>query len=111
MVKHKRSAYSNTEESATDITKYEVPADKLCWQCDPANFNFERTKDLAPLREFIGQNRAMRAIEFGLSMNLTGYNIYVVGLTGTGKTSVLKRFSTTSRRGGKGNKNLAAIMS
>lgn len=74
------------------IAKYEVPADKLCWQCDPAIFDFECTKDLAPLGEFIGQERAIRAVEFGLSMNLDGYNIYVAGLTGTGKTSMVKRY-------------------
>ena len=75
-----------------DITKHEVPAEKLRWQCDPSVFDFECTKDLAPLREFIGQDRAIRAIEFGLSMNRDGYNIYVVGLTGTGKTTVVKTY-------------------
>jgi len=75
-----------------DITKYEIPVDKLHWQCDPAIFEFNHTKNLAPLREFVGQDRAIRAIEFGLSMNRDGYNIYVVGLTGTGKTSVVKTY-------------------
>lgn len=75
-----------------DITKYEVPIDKLRWYCDPVLFNFECTKDLAPLREFIGQDRAIRAIEFGLSMDQDGYNIYVAGLTGTGKTSMVKNY-------------------
>lgn len=75
-----------------DISKYEVPVDKLCWHCDPTVFDFECTKDLAPLREFIGQDRAIRAIEFGLSMNRDGYNIYVAGLTGTGKTSAVKAY-------------------
>jgi Cdc6-like AAA superfamily ATPase len=73
------------------IEKYEVSADKLRWQCDPGMFNFDCTKDLAPLREFVGQDRAIRAIEFGLSMEQDGYNIYVAGLTGTGKTSAVKR--------------------
>ncbi len=73
-----------------NIAKYEIPADKLRWQCDPSFFDFECTSDLAPLREFIGQDRAIRAIEFGLSMNQEGYNIYVAGLAGTGKTSVVK---------------------
>lgn len=73
-----------------DIAKYEISADELRWQCDPAVFDFECTKDLAPLGEFIGQDRAIRAIEFGLSMKHDGYNIYVAGLTGTGKTSVVK---------------------
>ena len=75
-----------------DISKYEVPVDKLCWHCDPTVFDFECTKDLAPLREFIGQDRAIRAIEFGLSMDRDGYNIYVAGLTGTGKTSAVKAY-------------------
>jgi lon-related putative ATP-dependent protease len=74
------------------LQNYEVPADKLRWRCDPALFDFECTKDLAPLREFIGQDRAIRAVEFGLSMNHLGYNIYVAGLTGTGKTSMVKTY-------------------
>ncbi len=72
------------------IKEYEVSADKLRWQCDPVMFDFDCTKDLAPLREFVGQDRAIRAIEFGLSMAQDGYNIYVAGLTGTGKTSAVK---------------------
>jgi predicted ATP-dependent protease len=75
-----------------DIARYEVPADRLRWVCDPAQFDFECTEDLAPLHEFIGQDRAIRAIEFGLSMEHDGYNIYLAGLTGTGKTSVAKTY-------------------
>jgi predicted ATP-dependent protease len=74
------------------IKKYEVPVEKLRWECDPKLFDFECTKDLAPLREFIGQERATRAVEFGLNMANTGYNIYVAGLTGTGKTSMVKAY-------------------
>jgi hypothetical protein len=75
-----------------DIKKYEVPAEKLRVECDPKMFTFECTKDLVPLREFIGQERAIRGIEFGLSMKNEGYNIYVAGLSGTGKTSVVKTY-------------------
>ncbi|MBM4447663.1 MAG: hypothetical protein FJ015_00310 [Chloroflexi bacterium] len=75
-----------------DIKKYEVPTDKLRWECDPDIFEFNHTKNLAPLREFVGQDRAIRAIEFGLSMDREGYNIYVAGLTGTGKTTVVKTY-------------------
>lgn len=74
------------------LEKYEVPADKLSWHCDPAQFKFECTKELSPLREFIGQDRAIRAVEFGLDMTNHGYNIYVAGLSGTGKTSVVKTY-------------------
>jgi len=75
-----------------EIKKYAVQVDKLRWECDPRLFEFECTKDLAPLREFVGQERATRAVEFGLNMVRSGYNIYVAGLTGTGKTSVVKAY-------------------
>src|SRR4030043_1460687 len=75
-----------------DQTKYEVPVEKLRWKCDPGRFDFECTKDLAPLREFVGQERATRAIEFSLNMENSGYNIYVAGITGTGKTSMVKSY-------------------
>ncbi len=75
-----------------NLEQYEVPVDNLCWRCDPSQFEFQCTKDLAPLREFIGQERAMRAVEFGLNMENNGYNIYVAGLTGTGKTSIVKSY-------------------
>ncbi len=75
-----------------DLKQYEVPVDNLCWRCDPKQFEFQCTKDLAPLREFIGQERAMKAVEFGLNMENDGYNIYVAGLTGTGKTSIVKSY-------------------
>ena len=72
--------------------KYEVPVDKLRWECDPKMFDFKCTKDLAPLQEFVGQERATRAVEFGINMANAGYNIYVAGLTGTGKTSMVKTY-------------------
>lgn len=75
-----------------DMRKFEVPVEKLRWQCDPAIFDFDCTKDMAPLRDFIGQDRAIRAIQFGLSMYHDGYNIFVAGLTGTGKTSMVKTY-------------------
>ena len=47
---------------------------------------------MTPLEDFIGQDRAIRAIEFGLGVNKPGFNIFVTGLTGTGKTSIIKAF-------------------
>ena len=80
------------ERSVMRTRKYEVPVDRLRWKCDPKIFDFECTKDLAPLQEFVGQERATRAVEFGINMADTGYNIYVAGLTGTGKTSMVKAY-------------------
>ncbi len=75
-----------------DLAKYTIPANQLRWTCDPCHFDFNCTKNLAPLQEFIGQDRAIGAIQFGLSMDHDGYNIYVAGLTGTGKNSVVKSY-------------------
>jgi predicted ATP-dependent protease len=54
---------------------------------------------MVPLEDFIGQDRAIQAIEFGLGVNKPGFNIFVTGLTGTGKTSIINAFlkKVTSR--------------
>ncbi len=56
-------------------------------KCDPENFLFRSTEDIEPLSDIIGQERAVSAMEFGLKIKQKGYNIYMTGLTGTGKTS------------------------
>ena len=71
---------------------FKVPAERLTWRCDPSLLSFACTADMTPLEDFVGQERAMRAIEFGLGVNKPGFNIFVTGLTGTGKTSIIKAF-------------------
>jgi hypothetical protein len=73
-------------------SRFEVSADKLTWSCDLSYLPFTCTADMTPLEDFIGQDRAVRAIEFGLGVNKPGFNIFVTGLTGTGKTSIIKAF-------------------
>jgi predicted ATP-dependent protease len=73
-------------------TKFEVPPDKLSWCCDVSLLPFACTAEMTPLEDFIGQERAMRAIQFGLGVDKPGFNIFVTGLTGTGKTSIIKSF-------------------
>ena len=72
--------------------KYQVPVEHLYWRCDLSFLPFSCTADMTPLEDFIGQERAMRAIEFGLGVDKPGFNIFVTGLTGTGKTSIIKAF-------------------
>src|SRR5437762_12422070 len=73
-------------------TRFELPAEKLTWRCDLSFLPFACTAEMTPLEDFIGQERAIRAIEFGLGVNKPGFNIFVAGLTGTGKTSIIKSF-------------------
>ena len=80
--------------------KYEIPGEKLAWRCNLSFLPFSCTSEMTPLEDFIGQDRAIRAIEFGLGVNRPGFNIFVTGLTGTGKTSIIKAFlkKVTSER-------------
>ena len=54
---------------------------------DPAVFEFDCTDEIAAGSEFIGQDRAIRSLQFGLGVDRPGYNIFVTGLTGTGKVT------------------------
>jgi len=72
-----------------DMEKYRVPADKLkktCSICTDLNF-CKTSKDVTLLEGVIGQDRAVKSMEFGLSMEAPGYNIFVLGPQGTGKTT------------------------
>ena len=58
--------------------------------CDANQFNFKTTKEIDPLTDVIGQQRAVQAIEFGLNMDAPGYHIFVTGLPGTGKSTIVQ---------------------
>jgi predicted ATP-dependent protease len=71
---------------------HELPPECLRWTCDPSVFSFQTTAELPPLKGIVEQERPTRAIRFGLDITSPGYNIYVSGLTGTGKTTVIRTF-------------------
>ena len=64
-----------------------VPPEKVRAVCNPETLKFETTKEVSPIEGIIGQERAARALEFGLQMEQDGYNIYVSGLPGSGRTT------------------------
>ena len=70
--------------------KYAVPVEDICWHCNMRDFEFQCTDELTPPQGLIGQERALRAIQFGLEVDKRGYNLFVTGLTGTGKASAIK---------------------
>jgi lon-related putative ATP-dependent protease len=72
--------------------KNELAPEMLRWTCDPSVFSFQTTADIPPMQGIVEQERPSRAIRFGLDITSPGYNIYVSGLTGTGKTTVIKTF-------------------
>jgi Cdc6-like AAA superfamily ATPase len=78
-----------TEEPSSPIKGRRLPPDALRAVFDEADLQFDCTDELTPLAEFIGQDRAIRSLQFGLGLHKPGYNIFVTGLSGTGKTTAI----------------------
>jgi len=79
-------------KAAGPATPDALGAAKLCYLCDPAQFAFKTSTELPPLDAFLGQERAVEAVHFGIGMRQAGYNMFALGPSGTGKQSVLRRF-------------------
>ena len=60
--------------------------------CDPKVFNFNTTDELEPISTGIGQERGIKALEFGINLDINGYNVYVEGPYGVGKTAYVKNY-------------------
>lgn len=67
-----------------------LKSEELYSCCDPELFTFTTTDDIPELTGTIGQERALGAIDFGLDLDSKGYNIYVLGENGTGKTTTIR---------------------
>jgi lon-related putative ATP-dependent protease len=70
----------------------ELPPESLRKECDPNIMRCKTTQELVPLSEIIGQERAVRALKFGLGIRDQGFNIYVAGFPGTGRKTAVKNF-------------------
>ncbi len=68
-----------------------LPLDRLYCFCDPLELDFDSTDDLEPLREHLGQDRAVEALTLGLQIPHDGYNIFLLGSTGVGKQALLRK--------------------
>jgi len=70
---------------------HELKEDELKWTCDPKIFEFESTEKLEPIEGIVGQERALKALKIGVELKSHGYNIFVTGLSGTGKLTSIKK--------------------
>ncbi|MCP4634329.1 MAG: AAA family ATPase, partial [candidate division Zixibacteria bacterium] len=73
------------------LDKYKIPVKKLRWSCNQSKKKICSTESIEPCGEIIGQERALDAIKLGLQLEQPGYNVFVVGYTGTGRTTTIKR--------------------
>lgn len=60
--------------------------------CNPDVFKFEDTSELEGIDSGIGQDRGIKALEFGVNVDVKGYNIYLEGPSGVGKTMYAKNY-------------------
>uniref|UniRef100_A0A7C6EBY1 endopeptidase La n=1 Tax=candidate division WOR-3 bacterium TaxID=2052148 RepID=A0A7C6EBY1_UNCW3 len=72
------------------LKRFEVPKEKLRWRCDPARLGFKTTDELTASTKIVGQRRAVEALKMGLEIESLGYNIFVTGPVGTGRTATVK---------------------
>jgi lon-related putative ATP-dependent protease len=59
---------------------------------DPALFGYTSSAEVRALQTIIGQERAVRALKFGLGIKEKGFNIFAVGMPGTGRTTAIESF-------------------
>jgi Cdc6-like AAA superfamily ATPase len=69
-----------------------IPPSGLRRICQHPHFTFETTAEIDSHDSIIGQPRGTRAIEFGIAIQSQGYNMFVLGESGTGRTTAIKRF-------------------
>ena len=72
--------------------QYELSYRSLKSTCNPNLFKFETTESLEPISSGIGQDRGIKALEFGLNVDINGYNLYIEGPSGVGKTMYTKHY-------------------
>jgi lon-related putative ATP-dependent protease len=59
---------------------------------EPGKVECASTGDMRPLEEIIGQERALRALRFGLEIREPGFNVYTAGAQGTGRVRAVRSF-------------------
>jgi hypothetical protein len=67
-----------------------LPPDALRRRFDPSTFDFETTDDLPADTNVVGQDRAVEALRFGMTIDADGYNVFVLGPTGTGRRALVQ---------------------
>lgn len=68
-----------------------LPIEQLCWCCNPDWLNFSSTKEVEPVHGVVGQEDAIEALRFGLEFAASDQNIYVRGLSGTGRMTLVRQ--------------------
>ena len=68
-----------------------LEAGQLRWTCGQECFPFETTHEVEPIEDVVGQDPAVESLRFGLETDAPGQNIFVRGITGSGRLSMVQR--------------------
>ncbi len=74
------------------MTIQRLEATQLYLSAELEKLQNKSTKELAPIDEIVGQERAQKAVEFAMSIKEKGYNIYAIGQNGLGKRTMILRY-------------------
>lgn len=69
-----------------------LPVESLYSYCDLSSLNFDTTKELTELEQISGQERALEALQFGVGIKRDGFNLFVMGPSGVGKCSTIRKY-------------------
>jgi len=69
-----------------------LSVDQLLPKCSTENLPFETTAELEDLPEILGQERALKAIEFGIGVHHRGFNLFVMGPSGFGQHGIIRKY-------------------
>jgi lon-related putative ATP-dependent protease len=70
----------------------ELPVEQYFAICDLQEIGLSTSAEAAALKAIIGQERAVTALQFGLGIKEKGFNIFVAGLPGTGRTTAIENY-------------------
>jgi lon-related putative ATP-dependent protease len=79
----------------------ELSPEQLKWNCCPGFVPVASSAEAQPCQEIIGQERALRAIQTGLDIQSLGYNIFITGMVGTGRTTTITQLLDQLEKGEK----------
>ncbi len=68
-----------------------IKPEELKWKCPLEALDFITTADIKPTGEIVGQERAIKALKLGLEIHSIGYNMFVTGISGTGRETTIKK--------------------
>ena len=72
--------------------KNELKVSDLKCTCNPDLFEFTTTDEIEDKKDLVyGQERGIKALDFGTNVDIKGYNLYLEGPTGVGKTMYTQR--------------------